>query len=390
MKGGTRAKPWSTGIETTLPRAAAFTRRAGLLLATAALAALSLARCAPAPATTPSSARQAAAPAAAAPGAPAVGGVGAAATAASEPPLKLTVVWTAPGSGQTGLYVAQEAGLWRDQGLDVDLRHIAGTSVVISAMMAGEVQLATPDPASVVQANLGGADVVMIAGLSNNLPFSIISQPSIQAPEALRGKSMGISRFGASTHTAARVALRQWGLAPDQDVVWRQLGDMPSILAALESGQVDAGAISPPTSTRAKQAGLNELIDLGKTGPEFPTSAIGGPRGWIESNKAAVMRFLRGYALAVRRFKADKPYTLEVYRKYLETDDPGLLDEVYTLATDTVSTVPYVSADGYARLIEELSVDTPAVRERDTSAWLDMRYVRELETSGLFAQGAAR
>jgi NitT/TauT family transport system substrate-binding protein len=301
----------------------------------------------------------------------------------------MTVVWTAPGSGQTGLYVAQEAGLWRDQGLDVDFRHIAGTSVVISAMMAGEVQLATPDPASVVQANLGGADVVMIAGLSNNLPFSIISQPSIQSPDTLRGKTMGISRLGASTHTAARVALRQWGLSPDGDVVWRQLGDMPSILAALQSGQIDAGAISPPTSTRAKQAGLHELIDLGKTGPEFPTSAIGGPRGWIQTNEEAVRRFIRGYALAVRRFKADKPYTLEVYRQYLQVDDPALLDEVYTLATDTVSTVPYVSADGYARLIEEVSIESPTVRERDTAAWLDMRYVRELDASGFFAENAA-
>ncbi len=359
-------------------------RPRSVLVVGATLALLALASCAPTTAA-PGSALPGGAPAAA-PGA----GAAASPSASGEPPLKITVVWTAPGSGQTGLYVAQEAGLWRDQGLDVDLRHIAGTSVVISAMMAGEVQLATPDPASLVQANLGGADLIMIAGLSNTLPFSIISQPSIQTPDALRGKSMGISRFGASTHTAARVALRQWGLSPDSDVVWRQLGDMPSILAALESGQIDAGAISPPTSTRAKQAGLNELIDLGKTGPEFPTSAIGGPRGWIESNQEAVRRFIRGYALAVRRFKADKPYTLEVYRKYLETDDPGLLDEVYTLATDTVSTVPYVSADGYARLIEELSIDTPAVREHDPSAWLDMHFVREVEASGFFAQGAAR
>jgi hypothetical protein len=92
----------------------------------------------------------------------------------------------------------------------------------------------------------------------------------------------------------------------------------------------------------------------------------------------------------VRRFKADKPYTLEVYRKYLQVDDPALLDEVYTLATDTVSTVPYVSPDGYTRLIDEVSVETPAVRERDTAAWLDMRYIRELEASGFFAQPTSR
>jgi len=361
-------------------------RRAGgwhlgaALLALAWLVASCAPSAAPAPAASPSGTTGSAA--AAANGPAAASGPAAAVPTAPPAPVHLVTNWTAVSGSQSGIWMTYEAGLFQEQGLDVDLVNIASTSRAIQSMVAGEVQMGSLDPAATVEASLNGADLWMLFASVNRLVFSIMTQPTIRQPEDLRGKTLGITRFGSSTHTAALVALQMWGLKPDQDVSLRQLQEVPAILAGMQAGQIDAGAVSPPTNTQARQAGYYELINLATQGPEYPSVAVGGPKSWVDANQDVVRRFARAYVQGIQRFKSDKPWAIEVYRKYLKVDDPAVLDDTYAQFSNYFPLPPYVSEAGMARLLEDMAKDEPRLVGRKPSEWIDSHYVRELEQSG--------
>ena len=304
----------------------------------------------------------------------------------SAAPIHLVVNYAAAGGGQSGLWIAYEAGYYREQGLDVELVNIVGNVPAMQAMVAGQVQLGGLDPGGAIQASLSGPDLVMLFAGVNRLPYAVMTQPIIQEPSALRGKTIGITRLGSSSHTAARLALEKWGLVPDVDVALRQLGDPPGILAGMQAGQIDAGLISPPTTTLAREAGYHQLFDLAVEGPEYPSITVGGLRPWIQANDEAVRRFGRAYVQAMQRLKTDKPWMLELYRKYLRLDDPQLLEDTYNQYRNLFPTIPYVSESGVARLLEDLAVEEPRLAGRQASDWIDSHYVRDMEASGFVRQ----
>jgi NitT/TauT family transport system substrate-binding protein len=323
-----------------------------------------------------------------APAAPATGGQVGLPTA-SPAPLRLVVNYSAINGAQSPLWTAYEAGYYREQGLDVELTAVNNTPRVLQAMVAGEIHLSTIDPSSAVQASLEGADFVLLFAAANRLIFSVLGQPDLHDPQALRGKVLGITRIGSAAHTAGKVALKGWGLAPDRDVALLQLGEASAILAGLEARQVDAGVLSAPTSSRARLSGFAELVNLNTQGPEYPSVAVGAPRSWVSGNEEAVRRFGRAYAQAIHRFKTDRAYALDVFRKYAKLEDPQLLDDTYAQFSPSFEDVPYVSEVGLAAMLEDLVGEDPRLAGRQASDWIDSRFVRDLESSGYIRQLAS-
>jgi NitT/TauT family transport system substrate-binding protein len=325
----------------------------------------------------------ASAPGAAAPATvPASGAAAAPAATARPAPLKMVVSWSQPGGGQMGVWMPYETGLFAEQGLDVELAHVSNTSRIIQAMVAGEIHMAPLDPAASIQADLGGADIALYFAALNRMVFSVMTEPSITDPQQLRGKTIGITRIGSSTHSALLLALDRWGLEPDRDVALRQLGDVTAVLVGLEARQTDAGVISPPRTAIARREGYRELIDLGRDGPEYPSLAMGGSRAWVAAHDEAMRRFARAYWLGLERFKQDKVKSIEVFHKYLDTDDPALLDEMYAEFSQLMPNPPYIPESGMVRLVTEMAADEPRLAGHQPTEWVDDRYMRELDTSG--------
>ena len=99
----------------------------------------------------------------------------------------------------------------------------------------------------------------MVAGATNRQVFSLMAKPEIKRIADLRGKKIGITRVGSSTHTSALYALNSGGLRTT-DYQLLPLLEVPNIFTALVAGQIDAGVVSPPTNARAKRAGFVELM----------------------------------------------------------------------------------------------------------------------------------
>jgi ABC-type nitrate/sulfonate/bicarbonate transport system substrate-binding protein len=305
---------------------------------------------------------------------------------AAPQPASITVVWTAVTGANGPLWTAYEEGYFKQQGLDVTLTHIASTSRAIAAVLANEAQFANTDPSSLVSADVEGGDMRLVIGLTNRLVFSVMAQSSIGSPAELKGKKLGITRPGSSTYTAALQALKLWNLQPDSDVALIPLQEVPAILAGLQANQVDAGVVSPPTSIQAKGAGFKELIDLAVDGPEFPSVGISTTASFISSHHDVVERFVRGYAMGLKRFKTDKQTGMADMNKYLQLDDQDVLDQTWQSFSKYLADPPEIPEAGMQAVIADTAAASPKAAGTAAGDYMDLSFVKQLEAAGVFKQ----
>jgi NitT/TauT family transport system substrate-binding protein len=296
----------------------------------------------------------------------------------------LNVAWTAVSGANSGLWTAYEAGYFRDEQLTVELTHIPSSSRVIPAIVAGEVQFSTLDGLTLVQAGVSGADVKSVLGVTNRLVFSVLASSKIQSPQDLKGKKLGITRIGSSTHTAALQALKLWGFEV-KDVTLIQLSEVPAILAGLEAGQIDAGVVSPPTNVRAKKAGFKELVNLAVSGPDYPSVTIGTKGSYLTANPDVMQRFVRAYSRGVQRFKSDRKFGEQSINRYLQLDDKAVLADTYDEFSKYLADPPLIK--GLETVISELgATDSRAVGARPEQ-FIDLTAVKALDSSGFYKKG---
>jgi ABC-type nitrate/sulfonate/bicarbonate transport system substrate-binding protein len=297
--------------------------------------------------------------------------------------MKVRINWTAVTGAQSGVYVAHEEGFFKKNGLDVELIHIPSSSRGIQAILAGEIAFSYMDGLNAAQANLKGAGVVLVAGATNRFVFSLMAKPEIKRVVDLKGKKIGITRIGSSTHTTAVWALTQAGLKPN-DYQILPLLEVPNILTALMAGQIDAGVVSPPTNSRARKAGLNELANLAKEGPEYVSVAVGTSRSYIRANEDIVRRVVRSYAEAVHLFKTNKQAAIRVLQKYTKVKEQDILEDAYSQFHEYLESVPYVSRKGMETILMEVAAADPPAKPMKPEDILEMRFMNELEKEGFF------
>lgn len=300
----------------------------------------------------------------------------------AEAATKLVSAYAAISGLFGGQWVAQEAGYFARQGLDSSLVYISSSTKIAQAMVGGDVPMAVMGGEAVVNAVLGGADLMFVAGVTNRPFFFIMVTPDIQRPEDLKGKAIGVSRYGASSDFSARLALRHWGLEPIRDVAILQMGGIPEILAAMKAGGLKGGPLSPPTNVRARREGYRELINTAELG-FFPHDAIVTTRAFLREHPDVVRAFIKGYAEGVRRYKADKAFAIQVLKQYTMVSDPELLEQAHALTAPALEDVPlYLEPRGIQAVLDFLG--TPKAKATKPEDYMDLRILREVEQSGFF------
>ena len=303
--------------------------------------------------------------------------------------MKVRLNWSAIAAGQSGIWIAQEEGLFKKNGLEVELLHIPSSSLIIQTMLAGEIAISYVDGRNSIQSNLTGSDVVLIAGSTNRFSFSFMARPEFKRVSELKGKRIGVTRIGSSTHTAALYALNQAGLKPgDYEIL--PVAEVPNILIALLAGRIDAGPLSSPTLIRGRRAGLVELATLSRDGPEYVSVAVGTTRAYIRANEEIVRRFIRSYAEAVHLFRSNKSIAFKSLQKYTRIADLDILEETHKEYRDYIESIPYVSRKGIEAILAELATSDPKARQAKPDDFIDMRFIAELEKDGFFKKLAAK
>ncbi len=293
---------------------------------------------------------------------------------------KVRINWTAVTGAQSGMFMAQQEGLFKKHGLDVELIHIPSSSRGIQAILAGEIAFSFMDGSNATQATMKGANIVLIAAGTNRQVFSLMAKSEFKRIADLKGKKIGITRIGSSTHTSALYALTSAGLK-GADYQLLPLLEVPNIFTALAAGQIDAGVMSPPTNARAKRAGFVELMNIAKEGPEFVSVAVGTSRNYIKANEDIVRRVVRAYAEGIQAFKNNKAASLRMIERQLKVSDPEIREDTYTQFRDYLEYPPYVSRKGMDAVLAEIADKNPAAKNMKPEDMMDMRFVAELDKS---------
>ena len=295
----------------------------------------------------------------------------------------IRISYSAISGAMSSLWVAQEGGYFKREGLDTELLYIGGGSLLIQSMLSGDVPFAYGPSVPVINASLRGADLVLIGNTGNSLVFSIMSRPEIKQPANLKGKRVGVTRLGGSTDWALDAALKHWGLER-RDLMVVQTGGMPEGLAGLIAGVFDAVVLSPPSNFKAAKAGMHELVDVGQLKIIFPNTPLSTSESFVKSNRDITLRFLRGFTQGLHRLRTDKEFSMKVLSKYTKVTDGETLAQLHQTYGMRYSgdRIPYVRAEG----VEEILKRTPGKEARDAKAgsFFDNSVLTELEQSGWF------
>ncbi len=303
--------------------------------------------------------------------------------------LKTRINWTAVTGAQSGMFMAHQEKLFNKHGLDVEFLHIPSSSRGIQAILAGEINFSFMDGSNAAQANLKGANLALLLGGTNRMVFSLMAKQEINTVADLKGKKIGITRVGSSTHTAALHALGQGGLKPT-DYQILPLVEVPNIFTALVAGQIDAGIVSPPTNSRARKAGFKELVNLAKEGPEYVSVAVGASRSYVKANEDIVRRVVRSYAEGIQMFKNNKAAALKMIENQLKVKETDIQEDTYSQFQDYLPYPPYISRKGMENILADIAEKTPAAKSVKVDEFLDMRFIEELEKEGFFKKPAGK
>ena len=309
---------------------------------------------------------------------------------AQSPLERINAIYASIAGDHAALYVAQEAGLFRQHGLDVNFSYTAGAAQVIQTMMAGENQIATAGGSGVVDADFGGADLVMVAGMVNIPAFYIVVQPEIKSIQDLRGRPVGITRFGSSTDFTMRYILRKAGLEPEKDVPLLQMGGQPELAAAIEARRIFAAPMTPPALLKTLKAGAKILIPPKTIGVSFPHVGIVVRKSFLASRRQTVKNFIAGYCEGIAMLYRDKEGSKKALARYLRSDDPESLEASWQFAVDVVERIPYPDPEMFKVVLEERARSRPEAAKAKPEQFFDDTLVRELEREGFFKKIYAR
>ena len=296
---------------------------------------------------------------------------------------RIAVAYSAISATQSGFYLAKDAGVFEKHGLFVDPVYVAGGSRVSQAIIAGEFAVALAG-GNIVFANLAGGDIVTVGGIVNVPSFYLYVQPSIKRQEDLRGKALGITRYGASTDFTLRYLLKKWGLEPDRDVKILQMGGQPEIFAGMQAGVIQGGILSSPGDFKAKKAGFALLANFAKVGLDYPTTSLVSTRSMIKKDRETVKRFLMAYSEAVDRLFRDKELAVKVIGKWTRTEDRETLESSYEYATNFIERPPHLPFKAMEMVLAQTAEMDPRAKGRKAEEFIDASLYNELEKSGFF------
>lgn len=284
-----------------------------------------------------------------------------------------------------GLWVTQEARLFDKHELEVNLIYIQSASAVMQAMYGGEAPVVLSGGKPVVDSGLEGGDAVFVGGIGVVPAFYIMAAPEIQSVEELKGKPVGVTRFGSSSDFTMRLVLKKHGLEPGRDVPIIQIGGgMQGMAAALSKRAIYAAPFSPPTNLEVEKGGGKLLVDMGKAGIPFPHVSIITTRSYLKKSRPAVLAILKAYSQGVKRMFSDKSLSLNVLKKYLRSNDPDILETTYKFALDYTVRIPYPTREGILEILRDSM--NPRAKGAKPEDFIDDSLVRELDQGGLYRQ----
>lgn len=301
---------------------------------------------------------------------------------------KLIVGVAGPAINMVHAFVARDAGLWQNHGLDASVVIFEAGSLLAQAALSGEVKFSVSSGPATIASRTQGADTVIVGGCVNTLPYSMVAAKGITKWDQLKGKKIAISRFGSGTDTAVRLVLKRFGLDPAKDVTILQMGTQPSRVQALATGAIDATLISPPLDVAAKKQGYSILVNIAELGIPYPQQVVEVTERFARQNPDTVKKFLKGFIEATRYVATHKDETKKIITKYLKTTDAEVLEATYQSYLQVTDLSGYPNMEGVRNAMDEVAQRVPAVKFKKPEDFVNFQFLKELEKEGFFKRAS--
>jgi len=267
---------------------------------------------------------------------------------ASQAQPKVTFAYSSIGSMATGVWMAKEIGAFEKYGVQGDIIFISSGPVVVQALIGGDLQGGSGATNDVINAVLNGAPIVGVAATANRPYHRLFVQPEINRLEDLKGKTLGVTRFGSITDNLTRILLRKAGLEGAVNV--RQMGGTVEVSAAFQNRAI-AGAVTgdlhaaPPSQPKL----LVNLIDLGIP---YSMNMIAVSRDYYRRNPETVERMVRAYSEGVAVMNQQKERALKVIAKYARIPDAKGIEDHYRDSVTYLDRIPRAEPEAVQTILE--------------------------------------
>ena len=299
---------------------------------------------------------------------------------------KFTVAWSAVSALNAPFWVMNGGGFWKQEGLDIQLVYIASSPTVARATLAGEIVLSGANSQVIVDVGLGGGDLVAMGAITNVVAFYVMAAPEIKSVNDLKGKVVGVTRFGASTDFGMRMLLSNYGLEAAKDVPFIQIGGMPELAAALSKKTVFAAPMSQPMVHLAQQAGMRMIANLAQEEIPFMHIGLTTSRKWIKDYRSQAKAFVRAYGRAMHFMHTRKDDTRAIFAKYTRISDRGMLDASIQYGYDFMVKIPFVKPQAFQVTLDQIARSNPKAKQAKPEQFFDNSLVQELVDEGFFTK----
>ncbi|MBM4298955.1 MAG: ABC transporter substrate-binding protein, partial [Deltaproteobacteria bacterium] len=274
----------------------------------------------------------------------------------------------------------------KQEGIDTELVYIPSSSTVAQATLAGEVMISPANGQVIVDVGLQGGDLVAMGGITNVVAFYIMATPEIKTVNDLKGKTVGVTRFGSSGDVGIRMFLTKYGLEPIKDVPLVQFGGLPEIATAMSKRTVHAAAFSQPMAYHAQQGGAHMIANLSKENIPFLHVGITTTRKFVRERRSQAKAYLRAYGRAVHFMHTRKEEAKAIISKYTKIKDPAILEGSLVYGYDFIEKVPLVKPPAFQISIEDSAKKNPKAKTAKPEQFYDNSLVQELIDEGFFTK----
>lgn len=278
-------------------------------------------------------------------------------------------------SSEMPFYVGKDAGIFAMHGFNVEPIFIVGGSTTIQALIGKSLDLLMGGATPMLAAVMNGAQLKIIAGMNNRIPFTLLAQPEIKTGAQLKGKKIGITRFGSNTDFIARLAAQEFGLNPKTDITIVQTGAPESRLLGLKTRTIDATLFNIEQAVVARKLGYNVLLNFPDKDIDYTHIAIMARDDTIKTQPEMLRRFLRAYLESIRYFKTHKEAAIKKSMQLQKLSDreaieAGYLSNIKALPDDGRPTIK-----GTQLVIDAATLEDPRARNYTPQQLMDLSFL---------------
>ena len=278
-------------------------------------------------------------------------------------PLKIGI--GVPSIGRFPPYIAQAAGLFEREGLDVEIVNQKDEEKAVPDIVSGRTPIGTPNAPSLIFSALDGSDIVMIGGLLNRPAFYLVADPKITAVAELKGKRLGINQPHRMAGMTMLALLRRWGLGVETYLKLVDLGINDRSLEALIDKQIDAALLPSEKAFVAETRGFHIIAD--SLHLDFHWVPLATTRRFLRANRDLVTKVCAIYREGIRLFKTQPKETIAEITRRLPAlaDKKQVIEKCYKLFADLFEPSLTPSLPSVSAILKEVALQDPRANEID-------------------------